>query len=188
VSRRLRNLAFSSVTGNILFRPDLTQGSALSRSHARNVLGAFYAPRLPRRRRSHYHPAHQVLVVRLLCRRLYPQCRSAPFTSFTHCFGHSESRAEAAAICSSAHLAWAPGIAICGGSWLAISVLSTQSSRAPASLEPARPALAAVLLCWLPQQVAQPHRNLNAGPPNNKLRLRLGAGSLAFRLPPEQIH
>jgi hypothetical protein len=41
--------------------------SAVCRPHARNVLPAFYAPRLPRRRRSHCDV--KCGVVRLLCRR-----------------------------------------------------------------------------------------------------------------------
>jgi hypothetical protein len=92
-------------------------GSTLSRSHARNVLRAFYAPRLPRRAARTISLPIKCGVIRLLFRRLYPRCRSAPFTSLlTHGFGRSESRAEAAALCWWAHLAWAPGIAICGGS------------------------------------------------------------------------
>ena len=67
-----------------------------------------------------------------------------------------------------------------------VSDSSALLSRATAALEPPRPALACVLLCRFPQQVSQQHRNLNAGPSNKALRLRLGAGPLAFRLPPEQ--
>ena len=59
-------------------------------------------------------------------------------------------------------------------------------SRATAALEPPRPALACVLLCRFLQQVPQQPRNLNAGTSNKALRLRLGAGPLAFQLPPEQ--
>jgi hypothetical protein len=82
-------------------------GSALSRSHARNVLRAFYAPRLPRRRRSHITLHIKCGVVRLLCRRLNTsmQISSIHTSLLTHCFGRSESRAEAAALCLWAHLA-----------------------------------------------------------------------------------
>ena len=55
-----------------------------------------------------------------------------------------------------------------------------------AALEPPRPALACVLLCRFLQQVSQQPRNLSAGTSNKALRLRLGAGPLAFRLPPGQ--
>ncbi|HYO80758.1 MAG TPA: hypothetical protein VES20_05100 [Bryobacteraceae bacterium] len=43
-----------------------------------------------------------------------------------------------------------------------------------------------VLLCRFPQQVSQRQTNPGAGPANKALRLRLGAGPLAVRLPPEQ--
>ena len=45
------------------------------------------------------------------------------------------------------------------------------------------------LLLFTPQSRqdgVQERKNLSAGPANKALRLRLGAGSLAFRLPPEQ--
>ena len=67
-----------------------------------------------------------------------------------------------------------------------VSHSSALLSRATAALEPPRPALACVLLCRFLQQVSQQPRNLSAGTSNKALRLRLGAGPLAFRLPPEQ--
>jgi hypothetical protein len=51
-----------------------------------------------------------------------------------------------------------------------------------------RPALACVLLCRFLQQVPQQRRNLNAGTSNKALRLRLGAGPLALRLPRNRGH
>ena len=67
-----------------------------------------------------------------------------------------------------------------------VSHSSALLSRATAALEPPRPALACVLLCRFLQQVSQQPRNLSAGTSNKALRLRLGAGPLAFRLPPAQ--
>jgi hypothetical protein len=66
------------------------------------------------------------------------------------------------------------------------SASAARLSRAPAALEPTRPALAYVLLCRFPRQVSQRQRNPSAGPANKALRLRLGAGALAVGLPPEQ--
>jgi hypothetical protein len=160
--------------------------SALSWSHARNVLRAFYAPRLPGAART--ITVHiKCGVVRLLCRRLYLDADQL----------HSPLCSPTALVVPTIVLKLP--LFVCGASGLggrnrnpSRSVHYWRSrfcpptpSRAPASLEPARPALACTLLCWLPRQVSQLHRNLNAGPPNNALRLRLGAGPLAFRLPPD---
>jgi hypothetical protein len=95
-----------AVTGNICFVRTLHRFRSVS-VPARNVLRSFYGLRR-RCCRCTITLYIRCCVVRLLCRPLYPQCRSAPFTSLlTRCFGRSESRAEAAALCFWAHLAGA---------------------------------------------------------------------------------
>jgi hypothetical protein len=57
-------------------------------------------------------------------------------------------------------------------------------SRAPAALEPTRPALACVLLCRFPRQVCQRQRNPSAGPANKALGFRFGSGAACCPVAP----
>ena len=67
-----------------------------------------------------------------------------------------------------------------------VSHSSALLSRATAALEPPRPALGLRSALSVPPAGFSTSRNLSAGASNKALRLRLGAGPLAFRLPPAQ--
>jgi hypothetical protein len=73
-----------AVTGNILFRSDLTRVPFLSQSHTRNVFQAFYAPKLPRRRSSQYHHVHQVRCRSSLVPVFIPSMQISSIHLFAH--------------------------------------------------------------------------------------------------------